>query len=395
MTSMAEPPQDVGARADASTEAIPTVGAVTGPARSGTHLRELIAKAKPGDVAIIDVLDLREADAEALAAAGVVAVVNAQRTASGRQPAAGARTLLRAGLAVIDGAGPAVLALRDGTMLTLSADRVMRGAAVIATGTALTQERVVAADTAALDHLKVQVAVFGSHAIERLEREGQLFFEGAGLPSLGIDVAGRIVLVVADSPTTAADLSALRLFINDRRPIVISEGGAVDACLAAHLRPAVIIGGIESAPESALAQARVIVPEGEQGVGSRLEAMGVGYDVAHVALGSADLAALAAHHAGAEVIVVAGRRQGAVDVLSAEPDVGIGAFLTALVTRRSTTDASVIAATYRHRHSLLFVWTVLVLAFATLAIALWSIDDVRAWVQDAWTAVTGWFGSTA
>jgi uncharacterized membrane-anchored protein len=65
------------------------------------------------------------------------------------------------------------------------------------------------------------------------------------------------------------------------------------------------------------------------------------------------------------------------------------------VTRRSTTDASVIAATYRHRHSLLFVWTVLVLAFATLAIALWSIDDVRAWVQDAWTAVTGWFGSTA
>jgi uncharacterized membrane-anchored protein len=389
---MAELPDDIGAPAGDQTEAIPTIGGITGPARTGVHLRDLIAKAKPGDVVIIDILDLREADADALAATGVAAVVNAQRTASGRQPAAGARRLLSAGLTVIDGAGPAVLAVRDGTNLTLSGDRVMRGAAVIATGTALTHDRVEAADTAALDHLRVQVAVFGSHAIERLEREGQLFFEGEGLPSLGIDVDRRIVLVVADSPTAASDLRSLRLFINDRRPVIIAEGGAVDALLAEHLRPAVIVGGIDRAPESALAHARVIVPATEAGAPARLEAMGVGFDTAEVALAGVDLAALAAHHAGAEVIVVVGRRQRAVDVLSADPAAGIGAFLTALVTSRTMTDASVIAATYRHRHSRLFVWAVLCLALATLAIALWSIDDVRSWALDAWTAVTSWFG---
>ena len=392
---MAQPPEDLGVPAEAPTEAIPTVGSVSGPARSGAQLRELISKAKPGDIVIIDVLDLREADADALAGAGVVAVVNAQRTASGRQPAAGARRLLESGLAVIDGAGPAVLAVRDGTRLTLSGDRIMRGAAVIGTGTALTHDRVVAADTAALDHLKVQVAVFGSHAIERLERESSVFFEGEGLPQLGVDVSGRIVLVVAESPTAASDLRALRLFINDRRPLVIAEGGAVDACLAERLRPGVIVGGVDRAPESALSHARVIVPAGEQSAFARLEAMGVGYDASDIALGSVDLAVLAAHHAGAEVIVVVGRRQGAVDVLSAEPDVGIGAFLTALVTRRTTTDASVIAATYRHRHSLLFVWSVFGLALATFVIALLSIGEVRSWVDDAWAAVTGWFGGTS
>ena len=144
-------------------------------------MRDLVARAHKGDVLVIDALDLREADAESLAATGAVAVVNAQRTASGRQPAAGARTLLDAGVTVIDGAGSAVLAVRDGVTLTLVGDQVKRGAAVIAQGIALTNERVDAANTAALDHLKVQVAVFGSHALERLEREGPLFFEGRGL----------------------------------------------------------------------------------------------------------------------------------------------------------------------------------------------------------------------
>jgi len=395
MTSMTQPPDDASARADASTEAIPTVGAVTGPARVGSNIRDLAAKVKPGDVAIIDVLDLRESDADALTATGAVAVINAQATASGRQPAAGARRLLDAGVAVIDGAGPAVLAVRDGTAVTVAGDRVMRGAAVVAKGTALTRERVVAADTAALDHLKVQVAVFGSHAIERLEREGQLFFEGKGLPSLGVDVTGYIVVVVADSPTAAADLRALRLFINDRRPIIIAEGGGVEACIAVHLRPAVIVGGIDRAPEGALSQARVVVPSAEHGAAARLEAIGVGYEGTDVSLAGVDLAVLAAHHGGAEVIVVVGRRQGAVDVLSADPDAGIGAFLTALVTRRTTTDASVIASTYRHRHSLVFVWSVLILAGLTLAVALWSVADVREWVTSAVDALTGWFGGTS
>ena len=83
------------------------------------------------------------------------------------------------------------------------------------------------------------------------------------------------------------------------------------------------------------------------------------------------------------------------DVLSADPDVGIGSFLTSLVTRRGTADAEVIAATYRHRHSLLFVWTVLGLALATLAAALWAVDDVRGLAQSAWDTVSGWFGGSA
>lgn len=368
---------------------------VTGPARAAASIRELTFKARPGDVLVIDMLDLREVEADALAATKPAAVINAQRTASGRQPAAGARRLLEAGIPVIDGAGAAVLAIRDGSELTLHGGDIMRGAAVVARGTALTQERVVAADTQALDHLKVQVAVFGSHALERLEREGALFFEGRGLPQLSESVAGRVVLVVTATDAAAADLASIKLFIADRRPFVIAEGGAVDACIAAKIRPSLIVGDIESASDAALTGAQVVALAGDNGALTRLEALRANYSSTDIALDGADLGALIAHHAGADAVVIAGRRTAALDVLSADPETGIGSFLTSLVTRRTAVDASVIAATYRHRHSPLFVGTVLVLSFATLAAAIFASDDARGLVTDVWNTVSRWFGGEA
>jgi len=368
---------------------------VTGPARAAASIRELTFKARPGDVLVIDMLDLREVEADALAATKPAAVINAQRTASGRQPAAGARRLLEAGIPVIDGAGAAVLAIRDGSELTLHGGDIMRGAAVVARGTALTQERVVAADTQALDHLKVQVAVFGSHALERLEREGALFFEGRGLPQLSESVAGRVVLVVTATDAAAADLASIKLFIADRRPFVIAEGGAVDACAAAKIRPSLIVGDIESASDAALTGAQVVTLARDQGALTRLEALRANYSSTDIALDGADLGALIAHHGGAEAVVIAGRRTAALDVLSADAETGIGSFLTSLVTRRTAVEASVIAATYRHRHSPLFVGTVLALSVATLAAAIFASDDARGLVVDVWNTVFGWFGGEA
>jgi len=82
-------------------------------------------------------------------------------------------------------------------------------------------------------------------------------------------------------------------------------------------------------------------------------------------------------------------------VLSADAETGIGSFLTSLVTRRTAVEASVIAATYRHRHSPLFVGTVLALSVATLAAAIFASDDARGLVVDVWNTVFGWFGGEA
>jgi uncharacterized membrane-anchored protein len=369
------------------TSPIQRAASTTGPARTG-RIKDLSVRARPGDILVIDDADLRVADADSLIALRPSAVVNAKRTATGRQPAEGARALVDAGILVVDGAGAAVLAVRDGTELTLQGGTVMRGTTRIANGTLLTDDAVVSADTAAPDHLKVQVAVFGSHALERLERDGAVFFEGRGLPSLGAEARDKVVLVVAGGDSVAADLRGLKRFIKERKPVIIAQGSAVQACLDARLKPAVIVGEIDEAPDGALLTARIIVTDPTVGTRARLETLGLPYEDTTVRLTGADLAALAAHHADAEVIVIAGRRVGAVDVLSTDPDTGIGAFLVALVTARSSVDAAVVARTYRHRYSAWFVWAVFGLAVGLLAFAVWASADARDLAEQAWTSIT-------
>src|ERR1700712_3116339 len=69
----------------------------------------------PGDVAVIDQVDLDRATATALLDAGVVGVVNAAPSTSGRSPTPGPEILVEAGVVLVDDCGPAVFAdLADG-----------------------------------------------------------------------------------------------------------------------------------------------------------------------------------------------------------------------------------------------------------------------------------------
>lgn len=59
---------------------------LVGTARVERRTRVLLSRLRPGDLAVIDHLDLDRATAQALVDAGVVAVVNAAPMISGRYP---------------------------------------------------------------------------------------------------------------------------------------------------------------------------------------------------------------------------------------------------------------------------------------------------------------------
>lgn len=366
--------------------------AITGRARVGGDIRHLAARSRPGDILVIDVLDLGAGDARALVDAAPAAVINAQRTVSGRHPASGAALLIDAGVAVVDDAGAAVLALRDGSRVSISGGSVLRDGREIAGGTILTAARVDDATASARAQLRVQTASFGTNALARLEAEPELFFEGAGLPGLGVDVRGRAVVVVGAGDSVGSDLRALRRFLRERKPIIIAEGGAADEVAKRARIPHVIVGGIDAASERTLTAAHVVVESSDAAGRTRMEALGTARTETSVRLAPTDLAVLAAYHAGAAVVVVAGRTTTAIDTLAASPESGLGEFLVRLVTSHRTADAGVVVATYRHRHSLWFVWTVLVIAVATLAVAVWGSPDARSLISGAWDALRGWLG---
>src|SRR3954470_24145323 len=75
---------------------------VVGVARLDRRTKRLTKRLHPGDVAIIDHVDLDRVGAEALVAARVGAVVNVAPSISGRYPNLGPEVLLTAGIPLLD-----------------------------------------------------------------------------------------------------------------------------------------------------------------------------------------------------------------------------------------------------------------------------------------------------
>ena len=91
-----------------------------GPASSGTarvdrDIDRLLRRVGPGDIVVIDALDLDRITADALVDASVAAVVNASPSISGRYPNLGPEVLVANGVVLIDEAGPEVFKkVKDG-----------------------------------------------------------------------------------------------------------------------------------------------------------------------------------------------------------------------------------------------------------------------------------------
>src|SRR5690606_2826265 len=103
-------------------------------------VRVLLRRLRPGDVAVIDILDLDQQSAEELAARRPAAVIDVQSSISGRYPTGGPRVLIEAGVPLIDEVGGAILGAKDGAQATVTGSQVVIDGDVIAEGRHVTPE---------------------------------------------------------------------------------------------------------------------------------------------------------------------------------------------------------------------------------------------------------------
>src|SRR5438874_5999573 len=80
-------------------------GVVTGTARLDRRTKRLAGRLRPGDVAVIDHVDLDRVAADSLVAVGVAAVLNAKPSISGRYPNLGPEVLVKNGVVLVDNLG--------------------------------------------------------------------------------------------------------------------------------------------------------------------------------------------------------------------------------------------------------------------------------------------------
>lgn len=368
---------------------------VTGIARVDTRTKRLVKRLNVGEVAIIDHIDLDRVAAETLVACRPVAVVNAAPSVSDRYPSAGALILVRAGIPLIDNAGPDVMKITEGSAVQVSNSSITSVGAEPIHGIRQSVDSVEAAIEIAKARLTEQLAAFAENTLEYLREESHLLFDPPDPPQLKVNFKGRHVMVVVRGHEYREDLQHLRSYVRDVRPIIIAVDGGADICLEHGLVPDIIIGDFDSVTDQALlcgAQLVVHAYVGGHAPGAeRLKQKNLPY-VTYEAPGmSEDVAMLLAYDEGAELIVAVGTHASMVEFLDKGRAGMASTFLTRLKVGPRLVDAKGVSRLYRgtiRTSDLTFLIASALVAFVVMALVL---EPFRTFLSGTWFLISEFF----
>ncbi|HWG11822.1 MAG TPA: putative cytokinetic ring protein SteA [Streptosporangiaceae bacterium] len=339
---------------------------VVAPARLDRRTKNLTKRLCPGDIAIIDHLDLDRVAADALISRKVSAVVNAAVSMSGRYPNLGPQLLMEAGIPLVDGVGHDIFGkVREGATVRLDGDTLYAGEQVVAKGTPQTPETVDAMMAEARAGIVTQIEAFAANTMEFLKREHQLLVDGVALPDTRTRMDGRHVLVVVRGYHYREDLAALRPYIREYRPVLVGVDGGADALLEAGYVPDAIVGDMDSVTDQTLrCGAELIVhayADGRAPGLNRINELGLTAAVCPAAGTSEDVALLLADGKGAILIVAVGTHWTLEEFLDKGRSGMASTFLTQLRVGTKIVNAKGVSRLYRSRIS---SWSLIVLALA-------------------------------
>ena len=187
---------------------------ITGTARVGRDIDRLLRRVGPGDIVVMDALDLDRITADALVEAGIAGVVNASPSISGRYPNLGPEVLVANGVKLIDETGPEVFKkVRDGARVRLHNGAVYSGDRRLVLGTERTDHEIHEMMHEAKRGLVAHLEAFAGNTIEFIRSESPLLIDGIGIPDIDVDLNRRHVVIVAEEPSAAEDLKSLKPFI--------------------------------------------------------------------------------------------------------------------------------------------------------------------------------------
>jgi uncharacterized membrane-anchored protein len=368
-----------------------------GTARLGTRTKHLVKRLRPGDVAVIDHVDIDRIAAEELVAARVAAVLNASPSSQGRYPNAGPLVLARAGVRLIDLPGSAAFELlRDGDVVRIEGGAVFLGESEVLRGTVLEVEALERDLEEQRRRIDAALGEFAENTVAHVREETDLLTGDVAYPSTRAVFRDRHVLIVVRGEHHRRDLQALRAYIRDVRPLIVAVDGGADGVLEAGLKPDLILGDMDSASDEALAcGAELIVhayPDGRAPGRERLDEAGLAHTILPAAGTSEDVAMLMAHEKGAALIVSVGAHFNLVEFLDRKRGGMSSTFLTRLRIGERLVDAKGVSRLYRPSSALapamLFAIAFVVL-LTILVITSPALNDV---FELFWLKVRIWLG---
>ncbi|MEZ0359368.1 thiamine pyrophosphokinase [Mycobacterium sp. ENV421] len=375
---------------------------VVGTARVDRDIDRLLRRVGPGDIVVLDILDLDRMTADALVDANIAGVVNASPSISGRYPNLGPEVLVANNITLIDSAGPEVFKkIKDGAKIRLHNGGVYSGDRRLALGVERSDEEIADLMQDAKTGLVAHLEAFAGNTIEFIRSESPLLIDGIGIPDIDVDVYRRHVLVVADGPGAEDDLKALKPFIKEYQPVLIGVESGADLLQKNGYRPQLIVGNPDQMSADVLKSgAQVVLPADADGHANgleRIQDLGIGAMTFPAAGSAADLALLLVDHHGASLIVTAGHSASIEEFFDrSRQQSNPSTFLTRLKVGEKLVDAKAVATLYRnHISGGAIAMLILAVLFAIIA-ALWvSRADtfVIDWIVTYWNRFSLWVQS--
>lgn len=372
---------------------------LVGTARVDRDTDRLLRRVGPGDIAVLDAMDLDRVTADALIEAGVVGVVNASPSISGRYPNLGPEVLVGNRITLIDDTGPELFKkVKDGARVRLHEGGVYSGDRRLILGTERGEheisELMIEAKTGLVAHLEA----FAGNTIEFIRSESPLIIDGVGIPEIDIDLNRRHVVIVAEEESARDDLKRLKPFIKEYQPVLIGVGTGADILRKAGYQPELLVGDPDQMSADVLrCGAQVVLPADADGHApglERIQDLGVGAMTFPAAGSAVDLALLLADHHGAALIVTAGHSATLEEFFDrTRARSNPSTFLTRLKVGQKLVDAKAVATLYRNRISggaiALLVLTMLI----AVIVALWvsrADQSVLVWAAEYWNRFLLW-----
>lgn len=349
-------------------------GILTGTARLDRRTKRLVGRLRPGEIAVIDHVDIDRVAADSLVAVGVAAVLNAKPSISGRYPNLGPQVLVEAGITLLDDLGEGVFQqIREGDSVRVEGNTVFVRGEPVAHGVRQDGDSIAKAMLDAREGLSVQLEAFAANTMEYLKQERELLLDGVGVPEVKTQISGRHCLIVVRGYDYKADLDVLRPYIREFKPVLIGVDGGADALVEAGYTPDMIIGDMDSVTDDVLrCGAEVVVhayPDGRAPGLDRVHQLGVSGITFPAAATSEDIAMLLADEKGATLIVAVGTHATLVEFLDKGRGGMASTFLTRLRVGGKLVDAKGVSRLYRQSISGSSLLLLVLSAIAAMAAA--------------------------
>lgn len=341
---------------------------IKGIARRGARTKELVKQLQPYEIAVISHEDIDELAARALVNAKIKAVINICASISGKYPHRGPCILLESGIPVIDQVGEEFFSrIDDGMLIEIKDNEIFFSSNIIGKGKILTKEIIETKFHQAEENYNQQLGKFINNTLEYASKELNLVDQELKIPDLKTSFRGKHSLIVVRGKNYLDDLSVIRPYINEIKPVLIGVDGGADALRSLGYCPHLIIGDMDSISDETLkCGAEIIVhayPDGRAPGMERIRSLGLDAKILPAPGTSEDVAMLLAHQLGTELIVAVGTHSNVIDFLEKGRKGMASTFLVRMKVGSILVDAKGVSKLYRQKLKFRYIAQIVVAAF--------------------------------